>query len=620
MGFLTIVLVLAVGAFIVWLFRWNAQDEKRKEEQQKAEAERARQNKLAMERKGNLELQLDRHITQLAELEFSLKGVIENCFGRDGSSYSVAIAKFSEVISNMEKELTEAKTLNNQLTKDWPQSTRVSAIARFEKTVIPRLKEDQAKLEAFDKKVSSTRRMMDPDSYGKPRQDILQAVRDLQTNKIAITVSSASNSAATNHIDSSCSRICPVCQERITISFNELKNGDIICPTCGMELDVDWSQATQDTLAPSSQPTSPAEKTVEFFTPYEYVCYCEKALDEENLTKIYNIDAQVLLQCLWHFAMEKNLSSDRLRMARNVFMRVWCKSTVKEICSPDLGLSDYYAKMQVGGEDAIREPLRDFLKFLTGKRENEYLLAQLASGLMWMKAYQSEQTVLQYMLSKGFNMSAKLTERLHALSSNGGKAPSGYDVVSTEKSFYFDVSALAWKDEEYTGLFDNLAFQDKALTYALAVRDEDKDLFIAQGIRMPSAGALEEKLSAVFADEYDGDASVRRVSCTALSGSGEEHMDAILATAAECPQLGILLHTAKAGKKLVIKFYTLFIPAGTDLAAQKQQALSMHKKLSPAVSIWEGSLKDTMLLAVQQLLNSENSSAVQNGSKDTVEF
>lgn len=47
------------------------------------------------------------------------------------------------------------------------------------------------------------------------------------------------------------------------------------------------------------------------------------------------------------------------------------------------------------------------------------------------------------------------------------------------------VDVLDWKDDEYIGLFENLAFQDKALTYSLAVRDENKDLFIAQGINVP---------------------------------------------------------------------------------------------------------------------------------------
>ena len=45
------------------------------------------------------------------------------------------------------------------------------------------------------------------------------------------------------------------------------------------------------------------------------------------------------------------------------------------------------------------------------------------------------------------------------------------------------------------------------------------------------------------------------------------------------------------------------MPEGSDLSVQKQQALSMYKNLSPSVAMWESSLKDTMLMAVEQLLN-----------------
>lgn len=80
-------------------------------------------------------------------------------------------------------------------------------------------------------------------------------------------------------------------------------------------------------------------------------------------------------------------------------------------------------------------------------------------------------------------------------------------------------------------------------------------------------------------------------------------MDGIIVSSNECKQIGILIHIARIGKKLIIKFYTLFMPTGSDLPAQKQQALSMYKKLSPSVTMWESSLKETMLMAVQQLLN-----------------
>lgn len=37
----------------------------------------------------------------------------------------------------------------------------------------------------------------------------------------------------------------------------------------------------------------------------------------------------------------------------------------------------------------------------------------------------------------------------------------------------------------------------------------------------------------------------------------------------------------------------------------EQQVLSLYKKLSPSVAVWESSMKDTVLMAIQQLLNAE---------------
>lgn len=271
-----------------------------------------------------------------------------------------------------------------------------------------------------------------------------------------------------------------------------------------------------------------------------------------------------------------------------------------------------YAKKKMGGEDVLRDHVRNLLKV----EANSNILTLLASGLMWMNAYQTEHTVLQHMLTTGKEMSAKTQERLHSLTNGGGKAPSGFDVKSTVGSLYFDVSALAWKDDEYIGLFENLAFQDKALTYSLAIRDENKDLFIPQGINVPDTNVVLNKFRAVFAEEYGSGVVAQAVNCIALSGSGEEKMEGILASAGECKQMGILIHIARIGKKLIIKFYTMFMPNGSNLAAQKQQALSMYKKLSPTVTMWESSLKDTMLMAVEQLLNTTAQSDYTSDSSD----
>lgn len=325
-----------------------------------------------------------------------------------------------------------------------------------------------------------------------------------------------------------------------------------------------------------------------------YISRCEYLLSSNQFDDLFTIDIAMVMKCVWFFATEKTFSASDFQKAESVFSRVYKYSHA------DLIIAGLYAKKKMGGEDVLRDPVRDLLKV----QGDSHILTLVASGLMWMNAYQAENTVLQYMLTTGKEMTAKTQERLHSLTNGGGKAPSGYDVQSSANSLYFDVSALAWKDDEYIGLFENLAFQDKTLAYSLAVRDENKELFIPQGINIPNTAVIVNKLKQVFAEEYGQGVVAQAANCIALSGAGEEKMDGILVSANENKQMGVLIHIARIGKKLIIKFYTLFMPTGTDLAIQKQQALSMYKKLSPTVTMWESSLKDTMLMAVEQLLNS----------------
>lgn len=319
-------------------------------------------------------------------------------------------------------------------------------------------------------------------------------------------------------------------------------------------------------------------------------------LEEGNTENFSLINPELIPKCAWFYATEKPYSAPKFKAALDTFSRIHGEEFA------DLTIAEFYAIKQMGGSDVLRERIRDMLK--NNKFNNEEL-TMIASGLMWMNAYQEENMVLQHMLATGQQMTPKTQERLHSLSNGGGKAPAGFDVVSNQQEMYFDVSSLAWKDEEYTGLFESLAFQDKTLSYSLAVRDEDKELFITQGLQVPDMSMILKKISEVFSEEYGDTVKADLRHCIALSGSGEETMDGIIAKAQECKQLGLLVHVVRIGKKLNIKFYTLFTPEGTDLMSQKQQALSLFKKLSPSVTMWESSMKDTILMAIQQLLNSE---------------
>lgn len=315
--------------------------------------------------------------------------------------------------------------------------------------------------------------------------------------------------------------------------------------------------------------------------------------DKETYGKCVLLNPEQMLQSIWFFAFEKPYSVKDFDNACELFESFFKRRHF------DCTLAKFYAMKQIGGEDAIRDTLRSELQYPHNPNE----LTLLASCFMWMNAYQSENTVLQYMLTSGKEMTEKTQERLHSLTNGGGKAPTGFDVQSSASFLYFDVSALAWKDDEYIGLFENLAFQDKTLAYSLAVQDENKDLFIPNKVSIPDYDVVLNKFKSAFSEEYGSCVTAKTADCVALSGAGEETMKGILVTTNEFKQMGILIYIARIGKKLIIKFYTLFMPTSANLAMQKQQALSMYKKLSPSISMWESSLKDTMLLSIEQLLN-----------------
>lgn len=336
-----------------------------------------------------------------------------------------------------------------------------------------------------------------------------------------------------------------------------------------------------------------------------YIEQCENLLNSTNFDDIFSIDLEEVLKCVWFFATEKTFAALDFQKAEKVFSRIYKRSYA------DVTIADLYAKKKMGGEDVLRDPVRALLK----SEEDSKKLTLIASGLMWMNAYQSESTVLQSMLTTGKEMTVKTQERLHSLTNGGGKAPSGFSVRSSGNMLYFDVSALAWKDDEYKGLFENLAFQDKKLTYSLAVRDENKDLVISQRVNVPGVQEILRKFKATFDREYGSNVTVQEAECIALSGSGEEKMEGILVSSNECKQMGIVIYIARIGRKLTIKFYTLFMPTAMDLATQKQEALSLYNKLSPSVTMWESSLKDTMLMALEQMLNDSSTESRMDSDK-----
>ncbi len=346
------------------------------------------------------------------------------------------------------------------------------------------------------------------------------------------------------------------------------------------------------------------------------VAKLEHALEKSDTSDLIFYSKDYLLKLVWFYAMEKPYSVSAFQRVTDVYERFHAYTTM----NTDLQIAKLYAKHQIGGEDALRkdvDAIFDLHAKETGtvwQQKAPAYFGALASALMWMQCYSLEKTVLQYMLNRGLEMPLQLQNRLHMLAKGGGKTMTVQSAATPVGDLCFDVSALNWRQEQYENLFEQLAFQDRTLPYALAVRDEDKDAMLMPGTKKPSTLAVAKRLKAVMDDEYGDEVQVKSAAATAMSGGNQEELDGILITTEECPQMGVYMYLFGIGKKLKIKFYTLYMPGRETVAAQKQKALSLYNGLSPQVSMWESSLKESALAGIQQLLNAAAGGSKQGGS------
>lgn len=313
-----------------------------------------------------------------------------------------------------------------------------------------------------------------------------------------------------------------------------------------------------------------------------------------NYINSFRIDYIKAIQYMWYYAMKKPFNVSNYNSAVKSYRMVF-----GEYISSDLLLSGLYYIKQLGSDNIIEDKIRNLLK--TNRNSNE--LSVLASGLMWMGAFKAEKMVLEGMVMAQCSLTPKQQTRLHALANSSGNAPNSHDVATNKEEMYIDISSLSWDDDAYNAFFENLAFQDKALTYSLAVRDDTKDLMIKNPSSVPSEKDILASIKETLTNEFGNAAIAESKDTVAISGSSQERMKGVFVTSRQCNYLGILVYLVPIGRKLNIKFYSLLVPVTNNNKEVQQQALSLKNNISPSATMWESSLKDSILLAIQHLLN-----------------
>lgn len=342
-----------------------------------------------------------------------------------------------------------------------------------------------------------------------------------------------------------------------------------------------------------------------------YVNDTINALKEKRVTDILAIDFEELTKCMWHYAMKKPYSADDFTCVLYARELYYKKAPYEEV-----EIAKIYIAKQLSANNVLRDNINNIIKNCSAGYE------VIASALMWLKDYEDERRILEAMLKKNIQMSPKLQERLKALSKGRNAVP--IHEIQNNHKFVFDVSALSWKIEMYQGLFEDLAFQEKVLTYALAVRDENKELVLNSMTQVPEGQALLDKLKKYLSLEYGDAVTVKQTACIALSDSTEDEMAGTIISTSVCKYFALLLCIVPVGKKINIKFYSLFLPTANNVTQQEKEALSLFNQVSLTVATWESSMKQSVLVAIQQLLNehtNENCTIEsQSESSDRIEF
>lgn len=284
--------------------------------------------------------------------------------------------------------------------------------------------------------------------------------------------------------------------------------------------------------------------------------------------------------------------------------------------------SQWQMTNRIAGEEVILEKLKNYYnenyqgQDLIRIKNEEYI----ASALMWMGAYRSEKMVLNNILAKGTPMSPECQSRLNTIT-RLGSAPNSFARQSTgidgqenlhQMGNCINLAALAWKDNDYSSFFDDLILKNQSLKECLALREDCKDPIPAA--RMPEKEEIKDAVLRALRVDYEESATCESFSAVAVSEGVEDTITGFLLKTNECPHLGILLCLIKIGKKVTIKYYSLFLPNDDSIQLQRKKALSMFKRLSPTDAGWEDSLKSTVTIALQRMLNSqaESGSSVTN--------
>jgi len=346
-----------------------------------------------------------------------------------------------------------------------------------------------------------------------------------------------------------------------------------------------------------------------------------EAIDDEYFFTFYDQEDDPLqykgeglalyyLHLLWYYALREPENKTKITQCIKIYQ------TLNIVYCIDTLLAELYALSQTNERHLIILKVKAFLDD-TRLRKEATDLTSLASMLNYLKMTEAEHVVLNFMKKAKLALSTVANERLVAIENMDQNAPVKQEITQT--GFYMDTSSVNWHDKDFEGFFKNLMIQNETLNYHLALRDHNHHLTLNKAVTLPSEGVINNTLNNAFDEEYGDEVKSKIIHGEIVTDGDHTPINGYLVSIDDCPQLGIFLHIMKLGKKLNIKFYTLYMPSNAPASEQKKMALAIYKQTTPAISAWEESVKETILATLQKLLN-QSTNNISTTKKDSIIF
>jgi len=319
------------------------------------------------------------------------------------------------------------------------------------------------------------------------------------------------------------------------------------------------------------------------------------------------------LHLLWYYAIREPENTQKFEECIRIY------KVINKIYCIDFLLGELYVLGHLQKKNDIATKVKLYLEYIHVSKSPKDLTS-LASLLNYLKMPDSEYEVLCFMKKNNLQLTEQVQKRFFELENMDKSAPTKQEVSNTINHFYMDTSSINWHEKDYEGFFNNLNIQKDILNYHLVIRDDHQHITLNKIITLPENEVICGSLNKTFDEEYGDIVKAKMIKGEIITNGIHTPIEGHLVLIDEYPQLGIFLHMIKLGKKINITFYTLYISNQSSPLDQKKSALSIFMQSTPTITAWEESLKDSILLTLQNLLNKRANIETTNKQNNQIIF